>query len=148
MRSLSCLLLAGLLALGASAAAPPAKVPAEVLKLIDQLGDDDADVRKEAETKLIAFGEGITPALRKVGKTHADVDVRLRAMVIVAAIEKNLYGEVRRFTGSGDGVIVFAISPDGKRVASGCWKNYTESVVRVWDVETGKELMQLKGHTS
>src|SRR5262249_11117671 len=121
MRKLSACVLTCLLGL-CFAAAPPAKVPAEWHKLIDQLGDDDADVRAEAAKKLTAFGEGITPTLRKVGKTHADIDVRLRAMVIVAAIEKNLFGEVRKFT-SGDGVIVFAMSPDGKRMVSGCWKN-------------------------
>ena len=60
--------------------------------------------------------------------------------------QKKLYGEVRRFAGSEEGVVGFALSPDGKKMASGCWVADKETVARVWDVKTGKELMQLKGH--
>ena len=49
------------------AAAPPAKVPAAWRKLIDQLGDDDADVRKGAEKALAALGEDVAPTLRRAG---------------------------------------------------------------------------------
>jgi WD40 repeat protein len=35
-------------------------------------------------------------------------------------------------------------SPDGKRVVSG---GYPDGVVRVWDVRSGKELLECKGHT-
>src|SRR4051794_9486172 len=110
-----------LLALSAFAAAPPGKAPAEWLKLIDQLGDDEAGVRTEAEKKLLALGADAIPFLRRAGKTHADVDVRLRAVVVAAAIEKKLFGEVRRFSGHTDGVLAFAVSPDGKRVVSTAW---------------------------
>ena len=50
MRSLLVCLFLACLTGAAFAAAPPAKVPAEWLKLIDQLGD--AAVRKEAEKML------------------------------------------------------------------------------------------------
>jgi WD40 repeat protein len=45
-------------------------------------------------------------------------------------------------------VVAFAVSPDGKRLVSGCWQGTSEHVARVWDLGTGKELFQLKGHTS
>jgi WD40 repeat protein len=131
----------------ATAAAPPAKVPPEWLKLIDQLGDENEETWKSAEKKLADLGENAIFALRKSAREHADPDVRLRATVLALAIEKKVYGEVRRFTGSKDGVVAFAISPDGKRMVSGCWE-VNERVARVWDMKTGKELFQLKGHTS
>jgi WD40 repeat protein len=142
MRSICVLCL---VSLSAFAAAPPAPVPAEWLKLIEQLGDDGA-VRNEAENKLVTIGEDAVPVLRRAGKTHADVDVRLRVMVVLASIEKKLYGEVRAFKGHTDGVLVFALSPDGKKMVSGAWHRQTDHVARVWEVETGKELIQLTGH--
>src|SRR5262245_18585156 len=99
MRPLTVSALAGLLALTAFAAAPPTPTPAAWLKLIDQLGSDDEDVVKAAQKKLADLGEDVIPALRKAAKTHADIDVRLRAGVVATAIEKALGAEVRRFTG-------------------------------------------------
>src|SRR5262249_44967467 len=126
--------------------APPAKTPAEWLKLIDQLGDDNT--RAAAQKKLEALGEDVLPALRRASKSHDDVDVRLRAVLVVAAIDKKTYREVRAYEGHTDGPIAFALSPDGKKMVSGCWGNLTEHVARIWDVKSGKELLQLKGHTS
>src|SRR5262249_33212002 len=118
----------------------------EVLKLIDQLGDEDEGVRKAAEKKLFALSEGVLPTLRRAGKGHDDVDVRLRAVVIAAAIEKSLWGEERHFVGHTDGVYALALSPDGKRVVT-CsgWKS-NDPIAHVWDVETGKLLTQFRGH--
>jgi WD40 repeat protein len=144
MRLLSCLLLACLSV--CFAAAPPAKVPAEWHKLIDQLGDE-GDVRENAEKKLTELGEDVVPLLRRAGKTHEDVDVRLRATVVAAAIEKKLYGERVVMKGHTGGVLIVVVSPDGKRVVSGPAGGSTDTVARVWEVETGKELFQIKGHT-
>src|SRR5262245_3948178 len=130
MRSLfASVTLSCLSAFALFAAAPPAKVPAEWLKLIDQLGDDDT--RATAEKKLEAIGEDALPALHRAGKSHDDVDVRLRATVIAAAIEKKLYGEIRQFKGHAEGIMAFAVSPDGTRLASASWDKGSETAARV-----------------
>src|SRR5688572_21496901 len=108
MRPLFTCLLLFLLVLTCTAAAPPPRVPPEVLKLIDQLAGQ-GDAPRAAEKKLAAMGQGIVPALRQAGEKHADVDVRLRALVIVSAIETPLYREARKFTAHTDGNIVFAV---------------------------------------
>ena len=59
----------------------------------------------------------------------------------IAAIEEKRYGVVRRYACPGGGVIAFALSPDGRRVAAG-----GNTIIHVWEVETGKELFQAKGH--
>src|SRR5262249_19738007 len=62
-------------------------------------------------------------------------------------IENKLYGEVRRFTGHTDGAIALSISPDGKTIASGAWQGGRDTLVRLWDVKTGKNGRSLTGHT-
>src|SRR4051812_43418383 len=119
MRQLSALALLALLTLAAPAAAPPAKVPREWSGLIDELGDDDEDVRKAAAKKLARIGEDVLPVIRKAGRSHADPDVRLRAAALADAIERARAGEVRVFVGHTRGVSGFALSPDGKRMVSG-----------------------------
>jgi WD40 repeat protein len=129
-------------------AGPPAVTPSAWQTLIDQLGDEEYDTRKAAGKKLADMGEDILPALRRAGKSHSDADVRLRAAVLASDIERRLDREVRVFRGHAQGVFAFALSPDGKRMASGAWQGATENVGRVWDVGTGKELFQLVGHTA
>ena len=67
----------------AFAAAPPHLVPAEVRRLIDDLGSDDEDVRKVAVRKLGAASEAALPALRQAARSHGDADIRLRDAVVV-----------------------------------------------------------------
>src|SRR3954468_13969941 len=98
MRSLTTLVLLSAAA-AAFAAAPPARAPAEWHKLIEQLGDDDADVRQAAEKKLLALGEDVLPVLREASRTQPDVDARLRAGVLAAAIQKTLFGEIHCMEG-------------------------------------------------
>jgi WD40 repeat protein len=141
------LIIAFSFATAAKAAGPPPAEPAEIKKLISDLGSEEVEVRQKATAKLEAFGELALPALRRASKDHADVDVRLRAFVVIGGIERKLYGVVRLYKGTTVGLIALALSPDGKRMASGTWDS-TEKVARVWDVATGKELFQLTGHTA
>jgi len=125
-----CVLVASL----ALAAGPPTQPPAEVRKLIAQLGDGDLAVRKAAMKKLEGMGEEVIPTLRGVGRAHADVDVRLRAHVVAAAIEHKLYGELKRFTGHQGWVYRVVVAPSGLfAVSSG-------DALRVWDLDTGKQV--------
>jgi hypothetical protein len=50
--------------------------------------------------------------------------------------------EALRFEGHKGPVLSLAFSPDGRRIFSGG----SDTTVRMWDVETGKELLQFKGH--
>lgn len=124
------------------AVAPPPAEPREVEKWIADLGSDDFAVRKEAMRKLEEVGETAVSALRRVTNKDIDPDVRLRAAVVVAAIERRLYGVMRRYAGPAEGVLAFALSPDARRMAT--TSGFT---IHVWDVETGKELFRMKGHT-
>jgi WD40 repeat protein len=51
--------------------------------------------------------------------------------------------EIRRFHTADQGAIRVAISPNGEQALSGG----TDGTVRLWDVQTGKELRKLVGHT-
>src|SRR5262249_25503680 len=113
MRPLTVVLaLSCLFAATAFAAAPPANVPAEWLNLIDQLGEDNDAVRLSAEKKLTGLGEDALPVLRRAAKDHDDPDVRIQAGIVLRAIEKVVYVEVRSFVGHQEAVAGLAVSPD------------------------------------
>lgn len=145
MRTL--LLSALLVGLPAFAAAPPAPVPAEVRKLIEDLGDDDADVRKAAAKKLEGMDESVVPALRRAARSHADVDVHLRALVLARAIHARYWGLVRAM---GPGAALTAAPPFG-----GYWFNRVQlnrdgkyavaagGGVVLFEVATGKEVKRV-----
>lgn len=128
------------------AAAPPAREPAEWLRLIDQLGEEDDDVRKAAQEKLTGLGEEVLPTLHRAAKGHADVDVRLRAGALVSSLEKALFGVARSFPAHDAGVVVFALSPDGKFAATSAGYRGKDRSVHVWRVADGEEVMELEGH--
>lgn len=63
---------------------------------------------------------------------------------------------VQTFRGHASQVTAVALSPDGKRLASGSGERYggppspkfpIDSTLRIWDVSSGKELNQLSGHS-
>jgi WD40 repeat protein len=137
-------LLAGVVLLAGVRPARSDGDPKEIARLIEQLGDDDLATRKEAEKKLNEIGEPALAPLRQAAKKHADADVRLRAVVLVRAIEKGAFGEMRKFTGHTGAVRHLAVSRDGKRALSGSMDN----TVRLWEIDTGKELKKMTGHTS
>src|SRR5262245_43251104 len=126
---------------------PPSATAPAIRQLIDQLGSDNDNTRRAAAGRLEAMGEAVLPTLRKVSNSHADADVRLRALVIAAAIERRYFLVERSFTGHTDGVNILVVSPDGKRIVSASAQQGGEHAARVWEVATGKEVFQLKGHT-
>ena len=92
---LPLLCLAALPAALLPAAAPPAgPSPAEVARLIGQLGDDDFHVREAATARLMWAGEPALPALHRALASD-DPEVRRRAGRIVATVEARLYPELR-----------------------------------------------------
>ena len=74
----------------ATRAFAPRLLPAEpkrIAELIAQLGDDEFEVREKAVKELTALGVTAEPALRKAAAGSPDVDVRLRAGVILRALD-------------------------------------------------------------
>lgn len=145
MRSVSfALLLLALPFVPTEAAAPPAgPSAAEVARLIEQLGDDDFDVREAATERLKLAGEPALPALDKAAAS-GDLEVRRRARRVVSAVEARLYGPELRLTGHKDKVWRVCVSADGKRLLT----RSADRTLRLWDAHTGKQLRVFEGHTA
>src|SRR5262249_5067609 len=94
-------------------AAEPA--PAEVNRLIEQLGHDDYRKRGEASRRLAGAGEPALAALRQAAAGHPDAEVKARAAALVPQVEKDLRGELLVFGGrAGDSWLKrVAFTPDG-----------------------------------
>ncbi|MCA9054362.1 MAG: WD40 repeat domain-containing protein, partial [Planctomycetaceae bacterium] len=65
-------------------------------------------------------------------------------------------GETRRFVGHDEPVRCLAVSNDGRRLLSGCGRpeivngkpiKVTDRSIRLWDLETGKQLLKIDGHS-
>lgn len=128
----------------ASAAAPVVPTAPAVAKLVDQLGDDDPDVRGDAEKKLVALGDDAVPALRVASKMHPEIDVRLRVLVVLRAIRSAAWGPVKALGpgaalkaypfGGGYWLNRVRFSNDGKyAVAAG-------GALILYEIATGKEV--------
>jgi WD40 repeat protein len=112
---------------------------AEIKKLITQLGNEDADQRREAAERLQEIGEPATAALREAAKTHADPDVRLRAGLVLRSIETSRFGEIKSL-GQGTNGYWFnrvAFTADGKSAL------VTGGGVIRYDLENGKEVYRV-----
>ncbi|MFQ3593262.1 MAG: WD40 repeat domain-containing protein [Gemmataceae bacterium] len=142
-RWLAVVLAVGLASLVLAQDAKPAD--SELGKLIDQLGNDDPELRKQAEKKIFDRGLSALDDLDKAIKEHADPDVKLRAILLASNIRKGAFGLLRKFLGHQDkGIRHILVSKDGKRVVTGGM----DRTVRIWEVDTGKELKKLVGHSS
>jgi hypothetical protein len=135
-------LLALLLAAG-PAPLSPAEFPGrdEIDRLIRQLGSDRFSEREMATATLERIGKPAMPALREARDRAEDAEMRRRARALGRAIERRVHGgEVRCFDSPGNGCPVTGVAffPNGRRfLASGA-----DRVVRLWNVESGKELLR------
>ena len=121
----------------------PAKTPAEIDRLIKQLGSDDFDKREAASSALEAIGESALKALSEAEAGSPDAEVVLRAAQVIKAVNASLNKRMRPFEGHQGWVLSVAFSRDGKHIASAS----TDHTVKVWDTAKGRELLSLKGHT-
>src|SRR5262249_19469852 len=124
-----------------SSAAPLDNKAREIERLVKQLSDDSYKVREAATRKLKEFDDSALEALDKAALS-SDPEVTRRIKDVIAAIEKNMKWEVRQFKGNTDQVLSVAFDKDGRRCASGGF----DKTIRIWDVQTGKELQKLEGH--
>jgi hypothetical protein len=86
-RRLAALVLVVLTAAAFAAAPPPRPLgPAELQRLIEQLGDRDYRARDTAERRIVAEGNAALPLLRKA-MGHKDPEVRRRALRLVPGLE-------------------------------------------------------------
>jgi WD40 repeat protein len=117
-------------------AVAPADPAADVDRLIRRLGDDDFGAREEATARLAELGEAALPALKKAAKESPNAEVKRRAVLLVARIEREARGELLTIRGPTPGYWVnrVAFSADGKRaIAAG-------GGVIWYDLERGTEV--------
>lgn len=111
----------------------------ELQALIDQLGDEDRAKRLQAAKKLEEIGEAAVEPLKRALKTHSDPDVRLRAALVLGAISRGDYAELKVINGNAPGYWLnrVVVSADGKQaIAAG-------GGVIWYDLETGKEVRRV-----
>jgi hypothetical protein len=91
--------------LATAAAAPAQDVPrggqqeqtkAPIGELIEQLGDRNYQVRRDAETALRSRGQDALAELRKAAESHSDAEVQWRARRLVKQLESGDDGSLQR----------------------------------------------------
>jgi WD40 repeat protein len=103
---------------------------------VRQLGSDSYIEREQASERLEAIGEPALALLRRA-LTDEDPELRRRAQALVYFLELQWW-----MFGHSQDVITLAVSPRGDRVLSGS----KDGTVRLWDLQTCKELVQMEGH--
>lgn len=119
-------------------------VGGRVLPFIRQLDSDHAEQRREAAKVLLGLDRHLdrlsdraSALLQKYADANDDRDLRADLQALVQGIRKRTCGdEVRRLLGHTYTISSVTFSPDSTRLATSSW----DRTVRVWEVETGKEL--------
>jgi WD40 repeat protein len=120
----------------------------EIGKLIRQLGHDKFREREAASRRLLAIGAPAWDALRKAAADSKDPEIRQRAARLVQALAKRLFAHVRRIAWQDDvqhmpaHIYHTAFAPDGRSYLAGG----DVPQLRLWDVATGRQLQEFKGH--
>jgi WD40 repeat protein len=109
---------------------------ARIKTLLVQLDDDSYEARENASRQLVKFGLVAEPTLRRALKESHSAEVRIRCREALYEILNTPRAKLR---GHVDIVGCVAITRDGKTVATGS----KDGTVRLWEAETGKELVQL-----
>jgi WD40 repeat protein len=120
----------------------------EIERLIRQLGHENFREREAASRRLLAIGAPAWDALRKAVAASDDPEIRQRAARLVQALAKRLFTHVRRIAWHDDAqhipahIYHTAFAPDGRSYLAGG----DVPQLRLWDVATGRELHEFKGH--
>jgi sterol desaturase/sphingolipid hydroxylase (fatty acid hydroxylase superfamily) len=96
------------------------------------------DVASCREAFSLAGHAGAVPSVAVSADGHRVVTANQHA----AKLWDTAAGRQRTLTGHTDLVYAVAISPDGARVVTGSY----DQTVKVWDAETGREVVTLRGH--
>src|SRR6516165_3353095 len=113
--------------------------PKTLERLVADLGSDDFRAREASMDALRKIGDAAVPFLRRQ-QNSADAEVRLRALDLLADIEKK--GQAFCFTGHVGGIIGLALLPGDKKALSAG----EDKSIRLWDLTSGNEVSRFDGH--
>lgn len=121
----------------------------EIAALIRQLGSLKANEREEASRKLVEIGDHALDFLRRAVNDNDDPEIVARAKRAIQAIEAELVGKPRTFAGPKVPVLTMALSPDHRYVLSSdeLLDARPPHFTKLWERETGKQVLQFQGHT-
>jgi WD40 repeat protein len=116
---------------------PDARAAKRIAGLLRELDDDRYEARQEASRKLLGLGFLAWDELRRAVSDSPSAEVRIRARAVLA----ELAGKPRlHLRGHKGDVRDAALAPDGRTLASAS----ADGSVRLWEVESGKELAVLR----